>query len=294
MHATTLADEGRVIHIKKPDPSLRLDDNCKKNKRHSGAAKNFFEESFLEQSLSGGELTWTARAGRLRPIDATKHAPSSANLGQIPDICISRDRSPGLLAWRTRSVASASSELCEYPAGETLLAFALLKFISGVPSATCYGAQTNSEIFPSPHPMAISDRWRHFVSTIEKWMVRYILVNTGGWLQPRKVLISPFAIGSVDARARGIRTDFTREEVKKSPKIEADPPGLRQEAMPDHSSKSSQVWGSVRFPQSVSTQDKGESQARSNRKKSSSNNLVRTLAISKGSLLPQATARSAI
>lgn len=46
--------------------------------------------------------------------------------------------------------------------------------------------------------------------------------------------------------------------------------------MPDHSSKSSQVWGSVRFPQSVSTQDKGESQARSNRKKSSSNNLVRS------------------
>lgn len=47
-----------------------------------------------------------------------------------------------------------------------------------------------------------------------EWMVRYILVNTGGWLHPRKVLISPFDIGSVGATARGITTDFTREGSK--------------------------------------------------------------------------------
>ena len=109
-----------------------------------------------------------------------------------------------------------------------------------------------------------------------EWMVRYILVNTGGWLHPRKVLISPSAIGSVDATARGITTDFTREEVKTSPKIEADPPGSRQDAMHDDSSKSPQVWGAVRFPHPVSTQGGGESHASNNRKKSSSSTLLRS------------------
>jgi hypothetical protein len=109
-----------------------------------------------------------------------------------------------------------------------------------------------------------------------EWMVRYILVNTGGWLHPRKVLISPSAIGSVDATARGITTDFTREEVKTSPKIEADRPGSRQEAMRDESCKSPQVWGAVRFPHPVSTQGEGDSRASNNRKKSSSSTLLRS------------------
>jgi uncharacterized protein YrrD len=109
-----------------------------------------------------------------------------------------------------------------------------------------------------------------------EWMVRYILVNTGGWLHTRKTLISPFSIGSVDVTARGITTDFTREEIKAMPKIEADPPGSRQEGMHDDSTEAPQVWGSVRSPHPVRSQGKDEFHARSRREQSSSSNLVRS------------------
>ena len=109
-----------------------------------------------------------------------------------------------------------------------------------------------------------------------QWMVRYILVNTGGWLHTRKTLISPFSIGSVDVTARAITTDFTREEIKATPKIEAAPPDSRQEGMHDDSTESPPVWGSVKLPHPARSQGKDGSHARSSRKHSSSSNVVRS------------------
>ena len=32
----------------------------------------------------------------------------------------------------------------------------------------------------------------------ERWVVRYLVVDTGGWLGGRSVLISPYAVQSID------------------------------------------------------------------------------------------------
>lgn len=57
----------------------------------------------------------------------------------------------------------------------------------------------------------------------EKWAVRYLVVDTGGWLPGKKVLISPAAVlrgGDVDA----IRVSLTREQVKAAPDVDTDAP----------------------------------------------------------------------
>jgi hypothetical protein len=37
----------------------------------------------------------------------------------------------------------------------------------------------------------------------EAWAVRYLIVETGGWLSSRKVLISPIAVGKTDWTIQG-------------------------------------------------------------------------------------------
>src|SRR5689334_9129772 len=50
----------------------------------------------------------------------------------------------------------------------------------------------------------------------EKWVVRYLIVGTGGWLSHREVLISPYAVRLVDLAARAVAVKLTREQVKAS------------------------------------------------------------------------------
>lgn len=55
----------------------------------------------------------------------------------------------------------------------------------------------------------------------ERWGVRYFVVDTGGWLPGRRVLISP---ASVDAEASGgdqLRVRLTREQVENAPADDA-------------------------------------------------------------------------
>ncbi len=60
------------------------------------------------------------------------------------------------------------------------------------------------------------------------WIVRYFVVDTGGWLSNRKVLVSPFAVGEPDDAEKVLPVSLTREKVKNSPDIDTDKPVSRQ------------------------------------------------------------------
>lgn len=62
-----------------------------------------------------------------------------------------------------------------------------------------------------------------------RWAIRYLVVDTGGWLLGRRVLISPISFHHPDWQARAIHVALTREQVKGSPSIDADKPISRQQ-----------------------------------------------------------------
>jgi uncharacterized protein YrrD len=50
-----------------------------------------------------------------------------------------------------------------------------------------------------------------------QWMAHHIVLNTGGWLHARKVLIPSLSVERVDSQTRAIEMALTREEVKNCP-----------------------------------------------------------------------------
>ncbi len=67
-----------------------------------------------------------------------------------------------------------------------------------------------------------------FYFDAEKWVVRYVIVDTGTWLSSRKVLISPLAIGHPDWQEKTLPVRLTRAQVEASPSIDTDKPVSRQ------------------------------------------------------------------
>lgn len=61
----------------------------------------------------------------------------------------------------------------------------------------------------------------------ERWGLRYFVVNTGGWLAGRRVLISPLALRPGDWPAGHIPVGLTRDQVKGSPDVDTDQPVSR-------------------------------------------------------------------
>jgi hypothetical protein len=62
----------------------------------------------------------------------------------------------------------------------------------------------------------------------EKWVIRYLVVDTGNWLSSRKVLISPMAIGHPDWTEKVLPVSITKLQVKNSPDIDTEKPVSRQ------------------------------------------------------------------
>jgi hypothetical protein len=60
------------------------------------------------------------------------------------------------------------------------------------------------------------------------YAVRHIVVDTGGWLGDRKVLISPIAVRATDWEHKRIAVALTKAQVEKSPSIDTDKPVSRQ------------------------------------------------------------------
>jgi hypothetical protein len=62
----------------------------------------------------------------------------------------------------------------------------------------------------------------------EKWVIRYLVVDTDQHLGDRRVLISPISAGQPDATGATLRIDLTRDQVARSPDIDTDRPVSRQ------------------------------------------------------------------
>jgi hypothetical protein len=62
----------------------------------------------------------------------------------------------------------------------------------------------------------------------ETWAIRYLTVETGGWLGGRRVLISPISVVHTDWPAKRVNVALTKEQVKHSPDINTHLPVSRQ------------------------------------------------------------------
>ncbi len=62
----------------------------------------------------------------------------------------------------------------------------------------------------------------------ETWAIRYLVVETGGWLGGKQVLVSPISIISIDWADRRLNVALTMDQVKNSPDIDTQKPVSRQ------------------------------------------------------------------
>jgi len=70
---------------------------------------------------------------------------------------------------------------------------------------------------------------RDFYFDDKTWTIRYLVADTGGWLSDRQVLISPHALGHLYPRGKVLLVNLTREQIEKSPSIDAHKPISRQQ-----------------------------------------------------------------
>lgn len=62
----------------------------------------------------------------------------------------------------------------------------------------------------------------------DKWTIRYFVVDTGGWLSGRLVLISPHAITGADWAGEALEVNLTKQQIENSPGIDTAKPVSRQ------------------------------------------------------------------
>jgi hypothetical protein len=62
----------------------------------------------------------------------------------------------------------------------------------------------------------------------DSWAVRYLTVDTGGWLGGRQVLISPMSVINANWQARRVDVALTKKQVENSPGIDTHLPVSRQ------------------------------------------------------------------
>jgi hypothetical protein len=62
----------------------------------------------------------------------------------------------------------------------------------------------------------------------ETWAIRYLIVEAGGWLGGRRVLISPFSVVDMDLLDKRLDVSLTKKQVEHSPDIDTHQPVSRQ------------------------------------------------------------------
>ena len=62
----------------------------------------------------------------------------------------------------------------------------------------------------------------------QTWAVRYLVADTGTWLDDRQVLLAPKAFGHFQETAKILRVNLTRPQIEKSPSIDLHKPVSRQ------------------------------------------------------------------
>jgi hypothetical protein len=63
-----------------------------------------------------------------------------------------------------------------------------------------------------------------FLFQDETWTLRWLVVDTGGWLRGRKILIHPSSLNKPDMDGRAFETSLTKAQVEASPEIGQDEP----------------------------------------------------------------------
>ena len=63
----------------------------------------------------------------------------------------------------------------------------------------------------------------------ETWAIRYLTVETGGWLGGREVLISPVSVMATDWQGKRLEVALTKKQVEGSPNIDTHRPVSRQD-----------------------------------------------------------------
>lgn len=71
-------------------------------------------------------------------------------------------------------------------------------------------------------------RVKEFFFDDQFWTVRYLVADTGNWLTGKLVLISPYALLSVDEKEKHINTNLSKDQIKNSPPLESHLPVSRQ------------------------------------------------------------------
>jgi hypothetical protein len=69
---------------------------------------------------------------------------------------------------------------------------------------------------------------KEFYFDDQHWTVRYLVADTGTWLASRQVLISPYALVSVNREDHQIVIDLTKKQIEDSPALNSDKPVSRQ------------------------------------------------------------------
>ena len=63
----------------------------------------------------------------------------------------------------------------------------------------------------------------------EAWVIRYLVVDTGSWLNSRQVLVSPMLCSLPDWQQRTLAVERTREQIRSGPDIDTRRPVSRQQ-----------------------------------------------------------------
>jgi len=74
-------------------------------------------------------------------------------------------------------------------------------------------------------------RVANFLLDDERWIVRYLVVETGGFFSGCRVLISPISFREVDWSTRRFHLALTRDKIKNSPSVDVDKPVSRQQEL---------------------------------------------------------------
>jgi sporulation protein YlmC with PRC-barrel domain len=88
-----------------------------------------------------------------------------------------------------------------------------------------------------------------------RWAIRYLVVETGGWLSGRKVLISPSAVRGIAWEGDKVDVRLTQQQVRDSPSIDTDKPVSRQHEMSYYDYygypyywQGAYLWGPLMYP----------------------------------------------
>jgi hypothetical protein len=111
----------------------------------------------------------------------------------------------------------------------------------------------------------------------EAWTIRYLAVNTGGWLGGRDVLISPFSVRNIDWQSSHLNIALTKKQIENSPGIDTHRPVSREHeaeflgyyGYPPYWN-GPYLWGPALYPAGFETPDAAYAQAATKRIRSES------------------------